>query len=171
MSWREFVWPGADSSRFLTGLFIGDAETVMGIWVPNAEAMAQGAKCRVHRWENIKHGGLRLDRRARRLQRARLSSDHLQRLCTWAPWFDGNFISTVLETPRRLETVATIQGFSVDLVFAWGSAEGLGVPLDKPLSEVPVYVEQLEGLVKAKRAYAGFNHSFVVADMPYKSIV
>jgi alpha-tubulin suppressor-like RCC1 family protein len=56
-------------------------------------------------------------------------------------------------------------------VFAWGNADGLGVPLDKSMSEVPVYVEQLEGLVKAKRAYAGFNHSFVVADMPYKSIV
>jgi hypothetical protein len=65
-------------------------------------------------------------------------------------------------------TVAVTQSGEV---FAWGSADGLGVPLDKSSSEVPVYVEQLEGLVKAKRAYAGYHHSFVVADMPYKSIV
>eukprot|EP00927_Polykrikos_kofoidii_P039042 TRINITY_DN33485_c0_g1_i1.p1 TRINITY_DN33485_c0_g1~~TRINITY_DN33485_c0_g1_i1.p1 ORF type:complete len:992 (-),score=137.00 TRINITY_DN33485_c0_g1_i1:153-3128(-) len=56
-------------------------------------------------------------------------------------------------------------------VFAWGSAVGLGVPLDKPTSGVPVFVEQLEGLVRATKAFAGYNHSFVAADMPFNPVV
>eukprot|EP00929_Paragymnodinium_shiwhaense_P115768 TRINITY_DN8484_c0_g1_i2.p1 TRINITY_DN8484_c0_g1~~TRINITY_DN8484_c0_g1_i2.p1 ORF type:complete len:985 (-),score=268.41 TRINITY_DN8484_c0_g1_i2:149-3103(-) len=56
-------------------------------------------------------------------------------------------------------------------VFAWGSASGLGVQLEKPTSDVPMYVEQLEGLVKANQVFAGAHHSMVVADMPFKSIV
>merc|ERR1719399_1524550 len=56
-------------------------------------------------------------------------------------------------------------------VFAWGAADGLGVPLNANKSEVPMFVEQLEGLVKATKTFAGYYHSFVVADMPFKSIV
>jgi len=56
-------------------------------------------------------------------------------------------------------------------VFSWGAADGLGVPLSAATSEVPMFVEQLEGLVKAKRAFAGHNHSFVVADMPFRSLL
>jgi alpha-tubulin suppressor-like RCC1 family protein len=57
-------------------------------------------------------------------------------------------------------------------VFAWGAADGLGVQLeDRQSSEVPIFVEQLEGLVKAKKAFAGHHHSYVVAEMPFKSIV
>lgn len=56
-------------------------------------------------------------------------------------------------------------------VFAWGAADGLGVPLNANKSEVPMFVEQLEGLVKATKTFAGHYHSFVIADMPFKSIV
>merc|ERR1712039_848448 len=56
-------------------------------------------------------------------------------------------------------------------VFTWGAADGLGVPLSKPCSDVPMFVEQLEGLVTCTRAFAGHYHSFVVAEMPFKSIV
>merc|ERR1719436_1751286 len=65
-------------------------------------------------------------------------------------------------------TVATTQQGEV---FAWGAADGLGVPLDRGSSEVPMFVEQLEGMVKAKKAFAGHYHSYVVAEMPFKSIV
>mmetsp|Transcript_71979 Transcript_71979/g.153956 ORF Transcript_71979/g.153956 Transcript_71979/m.153956 type:complete len:988 (-) Transcript_71979:194-3157(-) len=56
-------------------------------------------------------------------------------------------------------------------VFTWGAADGLGVPLSRENSEVPMYVEQLEGLVKSTKAFAGNNHSFVVAEMPFRSAV
>jgi alpha-tubulin suppressor-like RCC1 family protein/Ca2+-binding EF-hand superfamily protein len=56
-------------------------------------------------------------------------------------------------------------------VFAWGAADGLGVPLNANKSEVPMFVEQLEGLVKATKTFAGHYHSFVIADMPFKAIV
>jgi hypothetical protein len=56
-------------------------------------------------------------------------------------------------------------------VFAWGAADGVGVPLDGPTTEVPMFVEQLEGIVKATKAFAGHNHTFVLADMPFKSLV
>jgi len=56
-------------------------------------------------------------------------------------------------------------------VFTWGAADGLGVPLTKPGSEVPMFVEQLEGLVKATRAFAGHHHSFAIADLPFKAVV
>jgi len=55
--------------------------------------------------------------------------------------------------------------------FTWGAAEGFGDASNNQASEVPTYVEQLEGLVKAKRAYAGHHHSFVVADMPFRSVI
>mmetsp|Transcript_98063 Transcript_98063/g.194124 ORF Transcript_98063/g.194124 Transcript_98063/m.194124 type:complete len:977 (+) Transcript_98063:155-3085(+) len=56
-------------------------------------------------------------------------------------------------------------------VFAWGAADGVGVPLDGPTTEVPMFVEQLEGIVKATKAFAGHNHTFVLADMPFQSVV
>mmetsp|Transcript_158016 Transcript_158016/g.291390 ORF Transcript_158016/g.291390 Transcript_158016/m.291390 type:complete len:979 (-) Transcript_158016:93-3029(-) len=56
-------------------------------------------------------------------------------------------------------------------VFTWGVADSLGVPLNKPSGEVPMFVEQLEGLVKATKAFGGYHHSFVVADMPFKAVV
>lgn len=56
-------------------------------------------------------------------------------------------------------------------VFTWGAATGLGVPLEKPHSEVPMFVEQLEGLVRATKAFAGHGQSFVVAEMPHQPIV
>jgi len=56
-------------------------------------------------------------------------------------------------------------------VFTWGAASGLGVPVEKSYSEVPMFVEQLEGLVRATRAFAGHSHCYVVAEMPYNSIV
>mmetsp|Transcript_60167 Transcript_60167/g.169740 ORF Transcript_60167/g.169740 Transcript_60167/m.169740 type:complete len:985 (-) Transcript_60167:22-2976(-) len=56
-------------------------------------------------------------------------------------------------------------------VFTWGAADGLGVPLGKQSSEVPMFVEQLESLVKATKAFAGHYHSFVTAEMPYPSVI
>lgn len=56
-------------------------------------------------------------------------------------------------------------------VFSWGLADGLGVPLEKQTSDVPMFVEQLEGLVKASKVFAGHNHSFATAQMPYKSVM
>jgi len=56
-------------------------------------------------------------------------------------------------------------------VFAWGAADGVGVPLDGPTTEVPMFVEQLEGIVKATKAFAGHNHTFVLANMPFNSVV
>jgi len=56
-------------------------------------------------------------------------------------------------------------------VFTWGAADGVGVPLDKRFADVPMFVEQIEGLVKATKACAGHYHTFVVGDMPFKSIV
>lgn len=56
-------------------------------------------------------------------------------------------------------------------VFAWGDADGLGVPVDKTCSDVPMFVDQLEGLVRASRTFAGAHHSFVTADMPFPSVL
>lgn len=56
-------------------------------------------------------------------------------------------------------------------VFSWGTADSLGVPVSEPFSGVPVIVDQLEGLVKAVKVCAGHHHTFVIADMPYKSVV
>mmetsp|Transcript_11313 Transcript_11313/g.34971 ORF Transcript_11313/g.34971 Transcript_11313/m.34971 type:complete len:940 (+) Transcript_11313:1-2820(+) len=56
-------------------------------------------------------------------------------------------------------------------VFTWGAADGLGVPLEKSSSGVPMFVEQLEGLVKCTRAFAGHYHSFVLAEMPFSPAV
>jgi len=56
-------------------------------------------------------------------------------------------------------------------VFAWGLAEGLGVPIEKPTSDVPMFVDQLEGLVRATKAFAGHNHSYVLAEMPFPTVV
>jgi len=56
-------------------------------------------------------------------------------------------------------------------VFTWGIAQGLGVRTEGMKSDVPMFVEQLEGLVKATNVYAGHRHTFVVGEMPYKSIV
>jgi len=58
-------------------------------------------------------------------------------------------------------------------VFSWGASEALGVPVeqDQRMSEVPTFVEPLEGLVRANKAYAGHYHSFVLGDLPFRSIV
>jgi len=58
-------------------------------------------------------------------------------------------------------------------VLSWGSREAVGVVLDKEqqFSDVPLFVEQFEGLAKAKRVFAGYNQSFAVADMPFKGVV
>lgn len=56
-------------------------------------------------------------------------------------------------------------------VFTWGVADSLGVPLKEPAGMTPMFVEQLEGLVKATKAFGGYHHSFVVADMPFKAVV
>merc|ERR1712007_348220 len=56
-------------------------------------------------------------------------------------------------------------------VFAWGASSGLGVQVEKPFSDIPQYVEQLEGLVKASKVFAGHDHSFIVAEMPFRSCV
>lgn len=56
-------------------------------------------------------------------------------------------------------------------VFTWGGAAGLGVTQTQAMSEVPIFVEQLEALVKATKAFAGHQHSFTIAEMPYKSVV
>eukprot|EP00450_Noctiluca_scintillans_P038759 CAMPEP_0194477338 /NCGR_PEP_ID=MMETSP0253-20130528/1102_1 /TAXON_ID=2966 /ORGANISM="Noctiluca scintillans" /LENGTH=985 /DNA_ID=CAMNT_0039316301 /DNA_START=74 /DNA_END=3031 /DNA_ORIENTATION=+ len=56
-------------------------------------------------------------------------------------------------------------------VFTWGGAAGLGVSQTQAMSEVPIFVEQLEALVKATKAFAGHQHSFTIAEMPYKSVV
>lgn len=56
-------------------------------------------------------------------------------------------------------------------VFTWGVADGLGVAIDRPSSDVPVCVEQLDGLAKAKKVFAGYHHTFAIAEMPFRSIV
>jgi len=56
-------------------------------------------------------------------------------------------------------------------VFTWGAAEGLGVPISEHCSGVPVIVGQLEGFVKAAKAFAGHQQTFIKADMPFKSVV
>jgi len=55
-------------------------------------------------------------------------------------------------------------------VFSWGAADSLGVTVSDPFSGVPVLVEQLD-VVKAVKACAGHHHTFVIADMPHKSVV
>jgi alpha-tubulin suppressor-like RCC1 family protein len=55
-------------------------------------------------------------------------------------------------------------------VYAWGAADGLGIAAEKP-SEQPTFVDQLEGLVRATKTFAGAHHSFVLADMPFRSVV
>eukprot|EP00959_Pyramimonas_sp_CCMP1952_P263810 5517247-Pyramimonas_sp.AAC.1 len=50
--------------------------------VPNLRATAQGAKCRVYRWENAAQGGLQFDGRQRRLIQARMNSDFMGRVGT-----------------------------------------------------------------------------------------
>mmetsp|Transcript_16041 Transcript_16041/g.37833 ORF Transcript_16041/g.37833 Transcript_16041/m.37833 type:complete len:999 (-) Transcript_16041:9-3005(-) len=58
-------------------------------------------------------------------------------------------------------------------VLAWGNRDSIGVVLDKQqqFSDVPVFVEQFEGLAKASRVFAGHNQSFALAEMPYKHVV
>mmetsp|Transcript_46592 Transcript_46592/g.117154 ORF Transcript_46592/g.117154 Transcript_46592/m.117154 type:complete len:987 (-) Transcript_46592:64-3024(-) len=56
-------------------------------------------------------------------------------------------------------------------VFSWGAAEALGISLEQRMSEVPTFVEPLEGLVRATKAFAGHYHSFVLGELPFRSIV
>lgn len=56
-------------------------------------------------------------------------------------------------------------------VWSWGAAEGLGVQTTGSGSAVPLFVEQLEALVKASAVFAGHRQSFVLGDMPFKSVV
>jgi len=56
-------------------------------------------------------------------------------------------------------------------VFSSGTAEALGVQLREPYSGAPVIVNQFERLVKAAKVFAGHHHTFVLADMPFKSVV
>jgi hypothetical protein len=58
-------------------------------------------------------------------------------------------------------------------VFSWGRLEGLGAPLPsgQSSSDVPLYVEQLEGLVQAYRVLAGHHQSFALATLPHNPLV
>lgn len=57
-------------------------------------------------------------------------------------------------------------------VFAWGAIDSLGFrpKNSERFCDKPLCVEQLSKHVKSKAAFAGGYHSFVVADMPYKSV-
>lgn len=57
-------------------------------------------------------------------------------------------------------------------VFSWGSADSLGVPRGSESHiGAPVIASQLENLVKAKKVFAGDHHTFVIAELPFKSVV
>eukprot|EP00959_Pyramimonas_sp_CCMP1952_P000434 8275-Pyramimonas_sp.AAC.1 len=57
--------------------------------LPDLPAVALASKYRVCRWEAASEGGLRVAERAARLREARLySSQSLERLGAWGPWFD-----------------------------------------------------------------------------------
>ena len=76
---------------------------------------AKATKLRVLRYENMRHGGLRVKERARNLRQAIGSTDQLVRRATWAEWFDnnpllvlwGNLVSLDQSgiTPRAVEDV------------------------------------------------------------------
>jgi len=53
--------------------------------------------------------------------------------------------------------------------YTWGAGDSLGIQVHGIY--VPVCVERLTKHVRAKAAFAGGHHSFVVADMPFKSVV
>jgi len=92
-----------------------------------------------------------------------------QNFCAYRPFYVAHLHEHQV-TSVACGSAHTIAVTQQGEAFTWGMAAGLGVPLDKPSSEVPMFVEQLDGLVKASKAFAGHYHSFVVADMPYKPI-
>eukprot|EP00931_Biecheleriopsis_adriatica_P055460 TRINITY_DN32798_c0_g1_i1.p1 TRINITY_DN32798_c0_g1~~TRINITY_DN32798_c0_g1_i1.p1 ORF type:complete len:948 (-),score=166.06 TRINITY_DN32798_c0_g1_i1:146-2938(-) len=53
-------------------------------------------------------------------------------------------------------------------VFSWGSDTSQGLP--RQACHEPMPVGQLESTVNAKKAFAGHDNSFVIAEMPYKSL-
>ena len=54
------------------------------------QTAAKAAKLRVLRYENMRHGGIRVKERARSLRQAISSTDQLVRRATWAEWLDRN---------------------------------------------------------------------------------
>lgn len=57
-------------------------------------------------------------------------------------------------------------------VFCWGSAVSLGAPMGSiGFCAEPFLVEQLQSTAKSTKVFAGYNQSFVLAKMPYQSIV
>ena len=56
------------------------------------------------------------------------------------------------------------------VALAWGSADSVGVPLPTEKQEFPVFVEQLETLVESQRCFAGHTQSYILAQMPQKSV-
>jgi len=56
------------------------------------------------------------------------------------------------------------------VALAWGSADAVGVPLPSEKQDFPVFVEQLETLVESQRCFAGHTQSYILAEMPQKSV-
>ena len=61
------------------------------------------AQARVYSTEASSSGGLRVARRLRLVQRARLDSEHIVRMVRWGDWFDAASVAVLTETVTCLE--------------------------------------------------------------------
>ena len=67
-------------------------------------------------------------------------------------------------------SISNISTKAGGVALAWGSADSVGVPLPTEKQEFPVFVEQLETLVESQRCFAGHTQSYILAQMPQKSV-
>ena len=81
--------------------------------LPCMTSMANGAKCRVHRWEDAASGGLRIRRRLRHITTAMANSPHLVRAVVWRPWLEGNFFAHLQDAQQHLEALAEAKHVTV----------------------------------------------------------
>lgn len=67
-------------------------------------------------------------------------------------------------------TAHTIAGTCGGDIFTWGAAVALGTSAGKKKSDVPLYVEQLDGVGNTTRVFAGHHQSFAKVEISFASI-
>ena len=82
--------------------------------LPSLDAMALGAKCRVHNWEDRKDGGLQIRRRLRRLTATANITEFPLRAAHWRSWLTGNFFAFLQQAHDKLSDMAADRGISIE---------------------------------------------------------
>jgi len=82
--------------------------------MPDMRSMAVGAKYRVHRWEDARHGGLRVRRRLRSITATRTGSIYIVRTAHWRSWFEDNFFAQLQRAQQELADMAGARNLTIE---------------------------------------------------------